>query len=96
MDKDKLELSKITEESRSNYSDSTKKDSKTEEMANMSLASVLSCGLEKTTTEVFHPLGERQSKLKERIKFLINDYISLKDLVVDDCICVEEMEPKCR
>ena len=83
MNKDKLDLSKITEESCSNYSDSTKKDSKSEAMANTSTASVISCGLEKTTTKVFHPLGERQSKLKERIKFMIANYLSLKDFVID-------------
>ena len=70
-----LELSRITEESRSRYSNSTKKDSKTEEMADTSTASAISCGLEKTTTEVFHPLGERQTDLKNRIKFMIVDYM---------------------
>ena len=49
-----LELSRITEESQSRYSVSTKKDSKTDEMADISTASALSCGFEKTTTEALN------------------------------------------
>ena len=79
-----LELSRITEESQSRYSLSTKKDSRTDEMADISTASALSCGFKKTTTEAFHPLGERQNVLKNRIKFMIVDYNGLKDLAVDE------------
>ena len=81
-----LELSRITEESQSRYSLSTKKDSRTDGMADISTASSLSCGLERTTTEVFQPLGERQTALKNRIIFMVVDYVGLKDVVVDENI----------
>ena len=56
-------------------------------MADILTASAL---FEKTTTEVFHPLGERQTSLRNRIKFMIVDYMSLKDVVADED--VNEME----
>ena len=63
-------------------------------MADISTVSSISCGLEKTTTEVFQPLGERQAALKNRINFMVVDYVGLKDVVADDNIDELELTDK--
>ena len=65
-----------------------------EEMADTSTASAISCGLEKTTMEVFHPFGERQSDLKNQIKFMIIYYMGVKDVVISEDLNEMELTEK--